>query len=63
MREKLSRDDVEVRTVVGCFLIQEGADMNSPGFMGLTLSQALAIGESAHPWIKATRAFADEHVG
>ena len=67
MRETLSKeknDDVAVYTVIACFLIQEGADMTSLGFMGLTSSQTLAIGETISPTvIKTIRMFADKHAG
>ena len=64
MREILSIDDVEVYAVMACLLIQEGADMNSLGIMGLTSSQTLAIGETFNPSvIKTIRTFADKYAG
>ena len=67
VRETLSKeenDNVEVYTVIACFLIQEGADMTSLGFMGLTSFQTLAIGETVNPTVINTiRMFADKHAG
>ena len=39
----MQRDDADIRLVIACFLIQEGADMKQISMLGLSDTQTLAM--------------------
>ena len=64
MKQKLLSSDVETHTVIACFLIQEGADVDGLGLVGLTSTQTLAIGEALNATvIKTIKTFAENYAG
>lgn len=64
MKQALQNDDVDTRIVLACFLIQEGADMNELGLLGLSTLQTLAISEAINaPLTTMVKEFAEKFAG
>ena len=60
----MQSEDVDIRTLISCFFILEGADMSQLGLLGLSSSQTLALSGAVNaPLMSKVKEFTEKFAG